>query len=234
MLKINVDAETKNIKPSGNSKLGEDGRRWDTVFCHHIDCNALSIMSTILPIPQATLGLENNRWEALYTKVVSAENVQADSLQSREVSTENISGQQIQTQTIICESMQTDTASIDNISSQTASIDNISSQNVSSSNITAQTLSVNNITAQTLSVNNLNASSSLSSSNINTTNINVSYEAHIYSCIVHYYFRSPHIVFPNGWSIAPSGNGLAFYDSSGYAVLIVRNDGIWFNGQKIK
>lgn len=194
MLKINVDAETKNIKPSGNSKLGEDGRRWDTVFCHHIDCNALSIMSTILPIPQATLGLENNRWEALYTKVVSAENVQADSLQSREVSTENIS------------------ASATNTNSLTAS----------------------SISATSISVNNLNASSSLSSSNINTTNINVSYEAHIYSCIVHYYFRSPHIVFPNGWSIAPSGNGLAFYDSSGYAVLIVRNDGIWFNGQKIK
>lgn len=194
MLKINVDAETKNIKPSGNSKLGEDGRRWDTVFCHHIDCNALSIMSTILPIPQATLGLENNRWEALYTKVVSAENVQADSLQSREVSTENIS------------------ASATNTNSLTAS----------------------SISATSISVNNLNASSSLSSSNINTTNINVSYEAHIYSCIVRYYFRSPHIVFPNGWSIAPSGNGLAFYDSSGYAVLIVRNDGIWFNGQKIK
>ena len=36
-----------------------------------------------------------------------------------------------------------------------------------------------------------------------------------------------------GSEIAISGYGLAFYDSSGYAVLIVRKDCIWFNGQKI-
>lgn len=231
MLKINVDAETKNIKPSGNSKLGEDGRRWDTVFCHHIDCNALSIMSTILPIPQATLGLENNRWEALYTKVVSAENVQADSLQSREVSTENIiNSSTLTANQIQCNSLQCNSLGVSgSLSVQSLQVN----QNLSASATNTNSLTASSISATSISVNNLNASSSLSSSNINTTNINVSYEAHIYSCIVHYYFRSPHIVFPNGWSIAPSGNGLAFYDSSGYAVLIVRNDGIWFNGQKI-
>lgn len=194
MLKINVDAETKNIKPSGNSKLGEDGRRWDTVFCHHIDCNALSIMSTILPIPQATLGLENNRWEALYTKVVSAENVQADSLQSREVSTENIiNSSTLTANQIQCNSLQCNSLGV-------------------SGSLSAQSLQVNqNLSASATNTNSLTASS------ISATSI----------------FRSPRIVFPNGWSIAPSGNGLAFYDSSGYAVLIVRNDGIWFNGQKI-
>lgn len=151
-------------------------------------------MSTILPIPQATLGLENNRWEALYTKVVSAENVQADSLQSREVSTENIiNSSTLTANQIQCNSLQCNSLGV-------------------SGSLSAQSLQVNqNLSASATNTNSLTASS------ISATSI----------------FRSPRIVFPNGWSIAPSGNGLAFYDSSGYAVLIVRNDGIWFNGQKI-
>ncbi len=125
------------------------------------------------------------------------------------------------------------------------SIQSLSAQNISSNSITSHAITTNNLnTSGTIYTNNINVSGALSSSSITTSslsvasntstqNINVNNEANIYSCLVSTYLRAPHIVFLNGWSIAPAGDGLAFYNRNGYAVLIIRNDGIWFNGNKI-